>query len=126
MLFTILLLRNAPIEKSEVHGIHVRIKDHVVKVPDNDRQRRQHGFLKMDCQCDINSPTRQKSKHAQLEPDHQAREPHDYGAPDYGQILGLLSVAKARNPRFRLRYAEIIAEVTDDVFEVFSSADLSP
>src|SRR3954470_15112737 len=80
--FPIKLFGHPSVNEREVYRINVWIENDMVKMPDDDRERREHGFVKMNGQPDVNPPTRQETEEANLEPDHQAGQTHDEGAPD--------------------------------------------
>src|SRR5437764_14592626 len=48
VLFPVEFFRNAPVNEGEVYRVYVRIEDHVIEMPDDDCERRQHGLVKMD------------------------------------------------------------------------------
>src|SRR5687768_5730297 len=116
-----MFFRYAAVKKSEVHWIHIRVENHLIEVPHNDRQCRQHRLVKVDCQSYVDGPTRQKSKDAQLEPNHQTRQAHDHRAPYHRPVLSLFSITESGNPWSYSGGSQIIAEITQHILEVFSA-----
>src|SRR2546423_13536067 len=111
MLFAIELFRNSAINEREVYRINVWIENHMIEMPDNNRERRQDRFIEVNRKGNINPPTREKSEHANLEPNHQARQAHDECAPDHGPIFSLFGISKARDLRLHAIESEVIGEV---------------
>ena len=75
------MLRNTPIQKRKIHRVNVRVKNHVIEVPDDDCKRREHGLVKMDSLGNVDGPAGQEAEDSQLKPDHQASQAHDHRAP---------------------------------------------
>src|ERR1041385_5081527 len=100
VLFPVKLFGNATIDESEVYWINVWIENHLIEMPYDNRERCQHSFVKVNGESDVDPPARQKSEHADLEPNHQARQAHNECTPNDGPILGFLGITNARN--FRL------------------------
>src|SRR5215831_6532166 len=117
--FPVKLFGHPSVDKREVYRINVRIENDMIEVPDDNRERGQDRLVEMDGQSDVNPPTRKETEEADLEPDHQAGETHDEGAPDDGPVLGLLCITKARDLRLDALEAEIIVEVADHIAHVF-------
>src|SRR5881394_322702 len=114
MLFLIKLFGHSSVYEGEVYRINVRIENDVIEVPDDNRERREDRFIKVDGQRNVDPPARQEAKEADLEPDHQTSEAHDEGAPDDGPVFRLLGITKPRDFWLRLLQTKVITEIADD------------
>src|SRR6266571_5551645 len=90
----------------------------MIEVPDNNSERRQHGFIKVDGKRDVDPPASQKTEDTNLEPDHQAGEAHNDRSPNNCPILGLFSIAIAVDLWFLFRQTEIISKISEYIFDV--------
>src|SRR4051812_24603332 len=117
--FPIKLFRHPSVDEGEVYRINVRIKNDLIKVPDDYRQRREHRFVEMNGQRDINPPAREETEKADLEPYHQAGETHDQRSPDDGPVFRLLGITKASNLRLDAPESNVIAEIANHIADVF-------
>src|SRR5262249_1232949 len=61
VLFFKKLFRYSAVDEREVYWINVRIENHLIKVPNNDGESRQHSFVKMYGEGDIDPPAGQKA-----------------------------------------------------------------
>src|SRR3954453_5975378 len=110
MFFLVELFGHFAVEPGPIHWINIRVKDHVVEVPDEDRQGGKNGLVIVDRRGDIDPPTRDPPGDLNKGPDHQTGQRPDYRAPPAGPVLAFFGVAAARELRLGLLDAEVVAD----------------
>ena len=118
VLLLVRLFGDLAVVEGEIDGVHFGVEGDVVEVPYDYRERREHGLIEVYRDGDVNPPARQEAERANLEPDEQARQPHDQSAPHDGPIFGLLRVAEASYLRLTLPYTSVVEKVLPQVSRV--------
>src|SRR5689334_406037 len=87
-------------------------------MPDYDRERRENSFIKMNCERDVDGPSRPEVENLQLEPDHQPGCSHYKRAPDYRPVLGLFRITEPVEFRAMSFSGDVVSQVIHYVAQV--------
>src|SRR5579859_6534295 len=86
--------RDLALPASPVEGINIGIKNDMVKMPDDDGETGEDGFVIVDGKGHIHGPPWEEASDIHFEPNHQAGNAHNDCAPDDSPVLHLFGVAE--------------------------------
>src|SRR4051812_20367414 len=101
-----------------VEGINIRVENDVIQMPNDDGQTGENRFIIMDRQGNVHGPAREKASDIHFEPNHDAADSHNDGAPHDGPILDFLGIPKARDFGLCRRKAGEIARVAGEILKI--------
>ncbi len=111
MLVAVVVQRHFSIPPGPVHRVNVGVEEYLVKVPHDNRQGRQHRFIKVNGGRDVEPPARHVIAHQNLGPQHDAGDGHHDHAPHQSPVFSLFRVVEAGKLRLAGSQAEIIANI---------------